>query len=207
MERSTHGVIEAETICDNAPAIVFWTAAIALSFWYLGARELWGPEERWAEIVREMHLTGGYFHYLPSLFFPWIPLVAASLILVGGIVIWQQGIMDTYRTLRPFALEIRRQTQDHTAEIAFLHPMEKRMLFYLDSNKPTRSIQTADELEDFLGSPAEAKVVISSVESHEQLVSLGQGKISPEATVKERIHPWETQKKKYEAWIVADAAK
>ncbi len=47
---------------DNVPAVVFWSAAVLLSLWWLGARELWGPEDRWAEVVREMRLTGDYLH-------------------------------------------------------------------------------------------------------------------------------------------------
>lgn len=42
--------------------MVFWTAAFLLFFWGLGDRGLWGSEGRWAEIVREMFLTGDFFH-------------------------------------------------------------------------------------------------------------------------------------------------
>jgi 4-amino-4-deoxy-L-arabinose transferase-like glycosyltransferase len=135
------------------------------------------------------------------------PLIATSLVLVGGIILWQQGITDTYRTLRPFSLEIRLHMQDRPSEIAFFYHIHGRMLFYLDLNKPARCIHTAEELEDFLGSAADVKVLISSAESREQLAGLARGKIAAEPTVKERVHPWETQKNKYMAWIVADAAK
>jgi 4-amino-4-deoxy-L-arabinose transferase-like glycosyltransferase len=135
------------------------------------------------------------------------PIIATSLILVGGILLWQQGIADTYRTLRPFSLEIRRHMQDRPAEIVFFYPMQKRMLFYLESKKPARCIRTAEELEDFLGSAADVKVLISSAESHEQLVSLGRGKVAAEPTVIERVHPWETQKNKSVAWIIPGPAK
>jgi len=42
--------------------LVFWTAACLLLFWAVGYRGLWGPEGRWAEIVREMFLKGDFFH-------------------------------------------------------------------------------------------------------------------------------------------------
>jgi 4-amino-4-deoxy-L-arabinose transferase-like glycosyltransferase len=51
-----------KSICDNIPAIVFWSVAIFVSLTYIGANGLWGAEDRWAEIVREMRLTGDYFH-------------------------------------------------------------------------------------------------------------------------------------------------
>lgn len=138
---------------------------------------------------------------------PLAPLIAASVVLIGGIILWQTGIIDTYRTLRPFSLEVHRHMQGRTAEVGFFYQMQGRMLFYLDSKKPARYIQTAEELEDFLGSAADVKVLISGVESREQLVGFGRGRIAAEPTVKERIHPWETRRNKYEAWIIPDAAK
>lgn len=47
---------------ENLPAVIFWSSAVFILFWSLGARGLWGPEDRWAEVVREMQLTGDYFH-------------------------------------------------------------------------------------------------------------------------------------------------
>jgi len=51
-----------ESIRDNIPAIIFWIVAAFILLWYIGARGLYGPEDRWAEVVREMRLTGDYFH-------------------------------------------------------------------------------------------------------------------------------------------------
>lgn len=47
---------------DNIPVIVFWSVATFVSLWHLGTSELWGAEDRWAEVVREMQLTGDYSH-------------------------------------------------------------------------------------------------------------------------------------------------
>jgi len=51
-----------ERIRNRIPTVLFWSAAVLCVFCYLGARGLWGSEDRWAEIVREMRLTGDYFH-------------------------------------------------------------------------------------------------------------------------------------------------
>jgi hypothetical protein len=51
-----------KSIRDNIPAIIFWIVASFILFWYIGARGLWGGEERWANIIRAMRLTGDYFH-------------------------------------------------------------------------------------------------------------------------------------------------
>lgn len=47
---------------SKSSIMVFWAAAFLLFFWALGDRGLWGSEGRWAEIVREMFLTGDFFH-------------------------------------------------------------------------------------------------------------------------------------------------
>jgi 4-amino-4-deoxy-L-arabinose transferase-like glycosyltransferase len=51
-----------KSIRDNIPAIIFWSIAAIVLLLYIGARGLWGAEDRWAEVVREMRLTGDYFH-------------------------------------------------------------------------------------------------------------------------------------------------
>lgn len=42
--------------------LIFWVAAFFVLFWALGVRELWGSEDRWAEISRMMLSNGRYFH-------------------------------------------------------------------------------------------------------------------------------------------------
>lgn len=47
---------------NHAAAVTFWATAFVLLFWGLGQKALWGSEDRWAEIVRAMLLTGDFFH-------------------------------------------------------------------------------------------------------------------------------------------------
>ena len=42
--------------------LLFFVAAFFLLFWGLGVRSLWGSEGRWAEIAREMLISGDFFH-------------------------------------------------------------------------------------------------------------------------------------------------
>jgi 4-amino-4-deoxy-L-arabinose transferase-like glycosyltransferase len=51
-----------KSIRDNIPSIIFWSVAAIVLLLYIGAKGLWGAEDRWAEVVREMRLTGDYFH-------------------------------------------------------------------------------------------------------------------------------------------------
>ncbi len=42
--------------------LIFYATVLLILFYGIGYRGLWGPEGRWAEIVREMFLTGDFFH-------------------------------------------------------------------------------------------------------------------------------------------------
>ena len=42
--------------------IIFWVVALFFLFWVLGNRGLWASEDRWAEVTREMFLSGNFFH-------------------------------------------------------------------------------------------------------------------------------------------------
>jgi 4-amino-4-deoxy-L-arabinose transferase-like glycosyltransferase len=52
----------ASTVQNRLPVIVFWAAALFLLFWGLGDKNLIGSSYRWAEVTREMLLTGDFFH-------------------------------------------------------------------------------------------------------------------------------------------------
>ena len=47
---------------NRSADIFFWSVAILIIFWALGYRGLWTAEERWAQITREMFLSGDFFH-------------------------------------------------------------------------------------------------------------------------------------------------
>jgi 4-amino-4-deoxy-L-arabinose transferase-like glycosyltransferase len=51
-----------QQLIEAAPAIIFFAVSMFMFTWALGNRELWATEARWAEVVREMFLTGDFFH-------------------------------------------------------------------------------------------------------------------------------------------------
>jgi 4-amino-4-deoxy-L-arabinose transferase-like glycosyltransferase len=80
-------------------ASLFVLTAIALLLGGLGARSLWGSEDRWAEIVRQMLGTGDWFHpvingelyfYKPLLTYWWI-----------GATAWLTGALDEFTVRLP----------------------------------------------------------------------------------------------------------
>jgi 4-amino-4-deoxy-L-arabinose transferase-like glycosyltransferase len=54
--------IRSHRVPISAAAAFFWLSAVFILFWALGTRELWTAENRWAEITRNMLLSGDYFH-------------------------------------------------------------------------------------------------------------------------------------------------
>jgi 4-amino-4-deoxy-L-arabinose transferase-like glycosyltransferase len=54
--------LDGNGVHERGPAVLFWSLAAIFVFYSLGVRGLWGSEDRWAEIAREMRLTGDYFH-------------------------------------------------------------------------------------------------------------------------------------------------
>ncbi|MBW2737500.1 MAG: glycosyltransferase family 39 protein [Deltaproteobacteria bacterium] len=51
-----------QNIKNKIPDIIFWATALIILFWAFGDRGLGGSEDRWAEVTRQMFLTGDFFH-------------------------------------------------------------------------------------------------------------------------------------------------
>lgn len=51
-----------EWLKRHGEASGFYLAAVLMLLWNLGVNHLWASEDRWAEIAREMWLTGDWFH-------------------------------------------------------------------------------------------------------------------------------------------------
>jgi 4-amino-4-deoxy-L-arabinose transferase-like glycosyltransferase len=134
------------------------------------------------------------------------PLIVASVVLMGGFVVWQRAITGQYLTLKPFCAELKSHIGDRPAEVAFLEGPSGIVIFYLDLGRPAKIIRTAEDLDTFLNSGSDAKVLISRTDSHEAMADVLRGRIAEDATIKERVYPWETETKKFEAWIVLNEA-
>ena len=52
----------ASAIQNRLPVMIFWAVATFLLFWGLGQKDLIGSSYRWAEVAREMLLTGDFLH-------------------------------------------------------------------------------------------------------------------------------------------------
>jgi 4-amino-4-deoxy-L-arabinose transferase-like glycosyltransferase len=134
------------------------------------------------------------------------PLIVASVVLMGGFVVWQRAITGEYLTLKRFCTEVKSHVGDRQIDVAFLKGPSGIIIFYLDLGQPAKTILTAEDLDAFLSSQSDAKVLISRVDSHEAMTDVLRGRIAADATIKERVYPWETETKKFKAWIVLNEA-
>ena len=53
---------DTKSVTQHWMVFLLGLVSLLLLFWGLGRRDLWGSEGRWAEITREMFLTGDFFH-------------------------------------------------------------------------------------------------------------------------------------------------
>ncbi len=86
--------ITASKAPDRLPVIVFWVSSLFLLFWGLDQMPLIGSAHRWAEVAREMLITGDFFHptingepyFDKPLGSYWLILLTASI--TGGLNQW-----------------------------------------------------------------------------------------------------------------------
>lgn len=135
------------------------------------------------------------------------PLIVMSLIMIGGYLDWQEKIIDKYRTMKPFSMELKAKIGDMTPDnIAFFRKFTGEMLFYMDLPKPVILIESAEQLNDFLSSEAKTKLLISHSDYKKELLDALPEWVPEQPTLKEKIYPWEKDKKKYRAWIIKRTA-
>ncbi len=94
---------QAETAYRRWRWAILWIAAASLLLFGLGARSLWGSEDRWAEVVREMFLTGDFLH--PRI--NWEPYFDKPLLSYWFIALcaWAKGgLVDEFVSRLPSAL-------------------------------------------------------------------------------------------------------
>jgi hypothetical protein len=134
------------------------------------------------------------------------PLVATAAILMGGFFCWQQVILDTYGTERPFARELKTHLPGLSpTDIAFYRHVSPKVLFYLDLPKPVRVLKEPVLVQDFLESDRKLKVLVLI---HGDLMDLFPDSpvgLRAKQILREKVYPWERKgHRKLVAWMILD---
>jgi len=135
------------------------------------------------------------------------PLIIMSVIIMGGYLDWQEKIIDKYRSIKPFSMELKAKIGDlKPANIAFFRKFAGEILFYMDLPEPALLIESSEQLNDFLSSEAKTKLLISHSDYNKELLAALPEWVPEQPTLKEKIYPWEKMDK-YEAWIIQNERK
>ena len=126
---------------------------------------------------------------------------------MGGYLDWQDVIVEPYRSIKPFSMELKAKIGDREpANIAFFRKYAGEILFYMDIPEPALMIMSTEQLNDFLSSETKTKVLISHSDYHKELLAALPEWVLEQPTLKEKIYPWEKMDK-YEAWIIQSERK
>lgn len=79
-------------------------------------------------------------------------LLVATTVILAGYFCWQTVPLETYRTERPFALQLKNNLGDLPPErLVFYEKPEPNVLFYLDLPRPAILLENSEAVQDFLG--------------------------------------------------------
>lgn len=133
-------------------------------------------------------------------------LMAAFLVLSGGIFCWQLVSLNVYATKKSFATQLSILAQDLGPQnIAFYRRVSPRILFYAGLPVPTRVLKEIAGMRRFLQSGRSEKVLIAPLKYFDSLRQTLPAHIRIQSMVKEKVYTWEkrTGKKKFFAWRLA----
>jgi 4-amino-4-deoxy-L-arabinose transferase-like glycosyltransferase len=132
------------------------------------------------------------------------PLIVMSVIIMAGNLDWQEKIVEKYRTTKPFSMELKSRAKSLGAEqIAFFRKFSTTTLFYMDLPEPVLMLKDVNEVNSFLDSTNETRILVSHCDYKSELAGVLAKKMVNRPTLEEKVYPWEKDKK-YKAWIVTD---
>ncbi len=135
------------------------------------------------------------------------PLIAMSVIMMGGFFCWQYNAFNEYDSIKNFSMELKRKSPGlKPDELAFFRKIPVKTLFYMDLPGPVLLLQDKDAVRDFLHSDRQRKVLVSHDNYLDELAKVLPAEMLDRATLKEKTYPWEKNQKKHRAWIIKRTA-
>ena len=125
--------------------------------------------------------------------------IIIAVVVLGGYYCIQEPIMDSSRTHRRFALQMKAKVADIEPEnIGMLHRNASKMLFYLDKYPHITIIRGDQQLRDFLDSGT-AKILMSQ---KKDMVHYTNEFLQTEPDMEEAANAWEGEPSKERKWVV-----
>lgn len=132
-----------------------------------------------------------------------VPIVI-SVVLFGAYFCFQYPALDSFRTEKPFALQVRKAVGEMPHDrIAFIRHVPALFPFYLDLEGPARQLQNSNELTQFLREGPGA--VIASPRTLAKLDGTLPDDLARSPDISEQIYSWESHYRRFGAWIILGA--
>lgn len=135
-------------------------------------------------------------------------MVAVSAVTLGGFFCWQQGVLEVFRSERPFARELR----PHIAalppkHVGFYRTFSADMLFYLDMREHPAVLRNAKELRAFLSREG-TNAVLTQREYVGDAGNNWPERLSARPDFAQQCQPWQKEPPNayWVAWIVQSPA-
>ena len=134
------------------------------------------------------------------------PLIASAVIFMGGYFCWQQVVLDTERTNKPFAIQLKALTEGIPREnIACYKKLPSDILFYAGLPVPIRELENVYSVQSFLQSDSPTKILVSEQQYIDDFLPSLPAAIRNRPVLSERIHVYERKKrKKLVAWKIEE---
>ncbi len=130
-------------------------------------------------------------------------MVAMTAIVLGGYYGRLNPVLAVYHSTRDLGLELKpRIASLPPQDVVCYGKIANDVLFYADVRGPVVKLSDVNALRAFLNSDRKVKVLISRDDYRAELAKGFPNGVVPEPTLKERMYPWEKEKK-YEAWIIS----
>ena len=138
-------------------------------------------------------------------YLPGQPIVRAMIVMaaftIGGYFCWQQNILDSVRTERPFAIELKSELAQIPPERIGIYPStDAKMSYYLDTAQPLRILENPRAIAQFL---AEEKPGILILQRR-QMVGMPpniKAELDAMPQIVEKTQPWESKSSGKEKWV------
>jgi hypothetical protein len=125
--------------------------------------------------------------------------ISMAVVLMGGFFAWQYDILESNRTERPFALQIKSVVESYPPKrVAFYHRYGDKMLFYMKLNPPVTFLTDVNDFRAFLES-GEPGIIISQNQYMTKTVA---SMLPSQPAYAETCYKWESSDRKYRVWLI-----
>ena len=129
-------------------------------------------------------------------------LILIAGVLQGGFFAWQNNILDSRRTERPFVLQLKAAVKSLPHErVAFWHKCEDKVLFYLEWNPPITLLADENDLREFIENDEPGIVISQDRYASQKVASM----LPTQPAYAEACYAWESSRiceKKLKAWLI-----